>query len=169
MILKLSLVIFNPTTGENKLANLLIHKCLPYLPPQNLRLQTIPFLSIFLMWKIRNDFLHFPCSIQAVWAELSKQGTFVKGQGPLYFQLSLVHEESTSSIQTTDKVKQGMTTHSGVLEFTADQGSVGLPPHVGNNLFSEGTSKPPLVDVRYVWLPKGTYSKLQPERVGFSD
>ncbi|KAH1212587.1 Receptor-like protein 9DC3 [Glycine max] len=101
--------------------------------------------------------------------ELSKQGTFDKGQGPLYFQFSLVHEESTSSIQTTDKVKQGRTTHSGVLEFTADQGSVGLPPHVWNNLFSEGTSKPPLVDVRYVWLPKGTYSKLHPERVGFSD
>eukprot|EP00256_Glycine_max_P023542 XP_003545558.1 uncharacterized protein LOC100779441 [Glycine max] len=102
-------------------------------------------------------------------AELSEQGTFDKRQGPLYFQLSLVHEESTSSIQTTDKVKQGRTTHSGVLEFTADEGSVGLPPHVWNNLFSEGTPKPPLVEVRYVWLPKGTYAKLQPEKVGFSD
>ncbi|RDX60463.1 Ubiquitin recognition factor in ER-associated degradation protein 1 [Mucuna pruriens] len=98
--------------------------------------------------------------------ELSDQGAFDKG--PIYFQLSLVHEESSSSIQDTDKEKQG-TTNSGVLEFTADEGSVGLPPHVWNNLFSEGTSKSPLVEVRYVWLPKGTYAKLQPERVGFSD
>lgn len=98
--------------------------------------------------------------------ELSDQGAFDKG--PIYFQLSLVDKESSSSIQDTDKEKQG-TTHSGVLEFTADEGSVGLPPHVWNNLFPEDTSKSPLVEVRYVWLPKGTYAKLQPERVGFSD
>ncbi|TKY57035.1 Ubiquitin fusion degradation protein 1-like [Spatholobus suberectus] len=98
--------------------------------------------------------------------ELSDQGAFDKG--PIYFQLSLVHEESSSSIKGTDKEKQG-TTHSGVLEFTADEGSVGLPPHVWNNLFSEGSAKSPLVEVRYVWLPKGTYAKLQPEKVGFSD
>ncbi|KAE9596252.1 hypothetical protein Lal_00048781 [Lupinus albus] len=91
--------------------------------------------------------------------QLSDQGAFDKG--PLYFQLSLVHAED-------DGDKQG-TTHSGVLEFTADDGSVGLPPHVWNNLFSEGTVESPLVEVRYVWLPKGTYAKLQPERVGFSD
>ncbi|WVY89575.1 hypothetical protein V8G54_035089 [Vigna mungo] len=97
--------------------------------------------------------------------ELSDQGAFDKG--PLYFQLSLV-QESSSSIQDIDKEKQG-TTHSGVLEFTADEGSVGLPPHVWNNLFSEGTPESPLVEIRYVWLPKGTYAKLQPERVGFSD
>ncbi|KAK7372630.1 hypothetical protein VNO80_06017 [Phaseolus coccineus] len=98
--------------------------------------------------------------------ELSDQGAFDKG--PIYFQLSLVHKESSSSIQDIDKEKEG-TTHSGVLEFTADEGSVGLPPHVWNNLFSEGTSESPLVEVRYVWLPKGTYAKLQPERAGFSD
>ncbi|KAL2316977.1 hypothetical protein Fmac_030853 [Flemingia macrophylla] len=98
--------------------------------------------------------------------ELSDQGAFDKG--PIYFQLSLVHTENSSSIQDTDKEKQGIT-HSGVLEFTADEGSVGLPPHVWNNLFSQDTPKSPLVEVRYVWLPKGTYAKLQPERVGFSD
>ncbi|CAJ1971156.1 unnamed protein product [Sphenostylis stenocarpa] len=98
--------------------------------------------------------------------ELSDQGAFDKG--PIYFQLSLVHKESSSSFQDTNKDNQG-TTHSGVLEFTADEGQVGLPPHVRNNLFSEGASESPLVEVRYVWLPKGTYAKLQPERVGFSD
>lgn len=99
--------------------------------------------------------------------ELSDQGALDKG--PMYFQLSLIHNEGSSAIQgTTDKEKKGIT-HSGVLEFTADEGTVGLPPHVWNNLFSEGTTESPLVEVRYVWLPKGTYAKLQPERVGFSD
>ncbi|KAL1307815.1 hypothetical protein HN51_049715 [Arachis hypogaea] len=98
--------------------------------------------------------------------ELSDQGALDKG--PMYFQLSLVHTEGSSSIEDIDKEKQG-TTHSGVLEFTAEEGSVGLPPHVWSNLFSEGMVKSPLVEVRYVWLPKGTYAKLQPERVGFSD
>ncbi|CAL0315808.1 unnamed protein product [Lupinus luteus] len=98
--------------------------------------------------------------------ELSDQGAFDKG--PLYFQLSLVHAEGSSLTEGDDREKQG-TTHSGVLEFTADDGSVGIPPHVWNNLFSEGTIESPLVEVRYVWLPKGTYAKLQPERVGFSD
>ncbi|MED6159824.1 hypothetical protein PIB30_045703 [Stylosanthes scabra] len=98
--------------------------------------------------------------------ELSDQGALDKG--PMYFQLSLVHSEGSSGIEDIDKENQG-TTHSGVLEFTAEEGSVGLPPHVWSNLFSEGTVKSPLVEVRYVWLPKGTYAKLQPERVGFSD
>ncbi|KAK7276540.1 hypothetical protein RIF29_17681 [Crotalaria pallida] len=98
--------------------------------------------------------------------ELSDQGALDKG--PMYFQLSFDHVEGSSFIKDNDKEKQG-TTHSGVLEFTADEGSVGLPPHVWNNLFSEGTIESPYVEVRYVWLPKGTYAKLQPERVGFSD
>lgn len=98
--------------------------------------------------------------------ELSDQGALDKG--PMYFQLSIVHDEGSSGMKATDKEKQG-TTHSGVLEFTADEGSVGLPPHAWNNLFAELTLKSPLVEVRYVWLPKGTYAKLQPERVGFSD
>nr|XP_027187922.1 uncharacterized protein LOC101492821 [Cicer arietinum] len=98
--------------------------------------------------------------------DLSDHGALDKG--PMYFQLSLIQKEGSSGIQGTDEDKRG-TTHSGVLEFTADEGSVGLPPHVWNNLFSEGFMESPLVEVRYVWLPKGTYAKLQPERAGFSD
>ncbi|KAI4308353.1 hypothetical protein L6164_031436 [Bauhinia variegata] len=98
--------------------------------------------------------------------ELSDLGAFDKG--PLYFQLSLVQESGSSGMRATDKENQG-TTHCGVLEFTADEGSVGLPPHVWNNLFSESAPKSPFIEVRYVWLPKGSYAKLQPERVGFSD
>uniref|UniRef100_A0A2P2QKZ9 C2H2-type domain-containing protein n=1 Tax=Rhizophora mucronata TaxID=61149 RepID=A0A2P2QKZ9_RHIMU len=95
--------------------------------------------------------------------ELSDQGAFDKG--PLYFQLSVVHQEGSSEMKTTD-LKQ-KTTYSGVLEFTAQEGSVELPPHVWSNLFSVD-AKTPLIEVRYVWLPKGTYAKLQPD-VGFSD
>ncbi|KAM3697152.1 hypothetical protein ACB098_06G091700 [Castanea mollissima] len=98
--------------------------------------------------------------------ELSDQGAFDKG--PMYFQLSVVHQEDSSDMNVTDE-ENHRTTHSGVLEFTADEGSVSLPPHVWHNLFPAETPKTPLIEVRYVWLPKGTYAKLQPERVGFSD
>ena len=52
--------------------------------------------------------------------ELSDQGAL--DMGPMYFQLSLVHLEGSSGIKDTYKEKQG-TTHSGVLEFTAEEGS----------------------------------------------
>lgn len=95
--------------------------------------------------------------------ELSDQGAFDKG--PLYFQLSLVHNESSSR---TDGDSQG-TTHSGVLEFTSDEGFIALPPHVWNNLFGDAYPATAFIEVHYVWLPKGIYAKLQPERLGFSD
>lgn len=96
--------------------------------------------------------------------ELSDQGALDKG--PMYFRLSMVDESVPS-----DRV-----THSGVLEFTAREGSVELPPtsyllppHVWNNLLSGVSLDVPLVEVRYVSLPEGTYAKLQPEGMGFSD
>lgn len=98
--------------------------------------------------------------------ELSDQGAFDKG--PLYFQLSLAPEESSSNMDSVD-TENCRTTHSGVLEFTADEGTVGLPPHVWRNLFPTDTPKICLVEVRYVWLPKGSYAKLQPDQIGFSD
>ncbi|GAV69706.1 UFD1 domain-containing protein [Cephalotus follicularis] len=98
--------------------------------------------------------------------ELSDQGAFDKG--PMYFQLSVVHQESPSGMNDGENEKH-RTTHSGVLEFTADEGSVGLPPHVWNNLFPTDPPNAPLVELRYVLLPKGTYAKLQPDGIGFSD
>ncbi|XP_062009415.1 uncharacterized protein LOC133725995 [Rosa rugosa] len=97
--------------------------------------------------------------------ELSEGGAFDKG--PLYFKLSVVHQEGSSGM--VDEKEKSPSTHSGVLEFTADEGFVGLPPHVWQNLFPGNTPAIPLIEVRYVWLPKGTYAKLQPLRVGFSD
>ncbi|KDP30780.1 hypothetical protein JCGZ_13723 [Jatropha curcas] len=97
--------------------------------------------------------------------ELSDKGAFDKG--PIYFQLSVIHQEGPSNMKIADSKQQ--TTHSGVLEFTAEEGFVGLPPHVWSNLFPVEAPKSPLIELRYVWLPKGTYAKLQPEVVGFSD
>lgn len=99
-------------------------------------------------------------------SELSDQGAFDKG--PLYFQLSPVNEEGLLNIDAADQESR-RTTHSGVLEFTAEEGSVGLPPHVWQNLCATDTPKTHMIEVRYAWLPKGTYAKLQPDRIGFSD
>lgn len=93
--------------------------------------------------------------------KLSDQGAFDKG--PIYFQLSLVEGSSQTNGENRGR------THSGVLEFTSDEGLVALPPHVWNNLFADANPDAALVEVRYVRLPKGTYAKLQPERQGFSD
>ncbi|EPS71173.1 hypothetical protein M569_03586, partial [Genlisea aurea] len=101
--------------------------------------------------------------------ELSEKGAFDKG--PLHFSLSLIHQESPSGSQTSEN---GMirTTHAGVLEFTTEEGFVSLPQHCWNNLFfpsAGGASSSGLVEVRYVWLPKGSYAKLQSVEMGFSD
>ncbi|KAF5812229.1 putative ubiquitin fusion degradation protein Ufd1 [Helianthus annuus] len=90
--------------------------------------------------------------------ELSEQGAFDKG--PLHFQLSVAHQDHESTHGST---------HAGVLEFTADEGTVGIPPHIWNNLYSKQDPNTPLVEVKYVWLSKGTYAKLQSEELGFSD
>ncbi|XP_031393501.1 uncharacterized protein LOC116205144 [Punica granatum] len=105
----------------------------------------------------------------STFTELSDQGAFDKG--PIYFRLSVVQQEGPSDMNVDGK-EDARTTHSGVLEFMADEGSVGLPPHVWNNLFgadSHAASANRLVEVHYVSLPKGTYAKLQPMGVGFSD
>lgn len=90
--------------------------------------------------------------------ELSNQGALDKG--PMCFRLSRLDGSPSSEQQTT---------HSGVLEFTAREGSVELPPHVWSNLFHGSELDCPLVEVKYVSLPKGSYAKLQPEDLGFSD
>ncbi|KAJ7008572.1 PRLI-interacting factor K family protein [Populus alba x Populus x berolinensis] len=54
------------------------------------------------------------------------------------------------------------------LSDQAEEGSGGLP-HVWSNLFPLDSPKAPLIEVRYVWLPKGTYAKLEPDVFGFSN
>ncbi|GFQ00066.1 ubiquitin fusion degradation protein 1 homolog [Phtheirospermum japonicum] len=90
--------------------------------------------------------------------KLSEEGAFDKG--PLHFSLSLVHHGAE---------KESRTTHAGVLEFTADEGLVALPIHCWSNLFPLEAPNSAMVEVCYVWLPKGTYAKLQSVEPGFSD
>ncbi|KAJ6796780.1 Uncharacterized protein M6B38_220225 [Iris pallida] len=98
--------------------------------------------------------------------ELSDQGALDKG--PMHFRLSRMDESVPLESDITVR-EEHRTTHSGVLEFTAREGSVELPPHVWSNLFSTGNVEVPLIEFRYVSLPKGTYAKLQPQGTGFSD
>ncbi|CAO2177103.1 unnamed protein product [Urochloa humidicola] len=96
--------------------------------------------------------------------ELSDEGALDKG--PMYFRLSKVRDTVPGAA-----VEQGAeeATSCGVLEFTAREGSAELPLHVWNNLFRSDTPDVPLIEVKYVSLPKGTYAKLKPEGAGFSD
>ncbi|CAO2819691.1 unnamed protein product [Amaranthus hypochondriacus] len=97
--------------------------------------------------------------------ELSDQGAFDKG--PVYFKLSVAGRESSSDVPA-DRENHGVT-HSGVLEFTAEEGFADLPPHVWINLFPSEAPATPLIEIQYVRLPKGSYAKLQPEEVSFLD
>ncbi|EYU43121.1 hypothetical protein ABFS82_08G116100 [Erythranthe guttata] len=98
--------------------------------------------------------------------ELSDEGAFDKG--PLHFSLSLIHQEGGPlSAESADKERL-RTTHAGVLEFTAEEGFVALPLHCWSNLFPADAPSSATVEVRYVWLPKGTYAKLQSVEYGFS-
>ncbi|CAN6445693.1 unnamed protein product [Victoria cruziana] len=100
-------------------------------------------------------------------SELSDQGALDKG--PMFFQLSKIYQGSSEASSAGTMHEENRTTHSGVLEFTAAEGSVELPPHIWTNLFPVPVEITPLVEVRYVRLPKGTYAKLQPDTMGFSD
>jgi len=57
-------------------------------------------------------------------------------------------------------------THCGVLEFTAAEGTVGLPYWMMQNLLIEEGG---FITIRSVTLPKGTYVKLQPQSSAFLD
>ncbi|XP_047321849.1 uncharacterized protein LOC124925792 [Impatiens glandulifera] len=103
--------------------------------------------------------------------ELSGQGAFDKG--PLHFRLSVICQDETQATTSSESAPPKHVTHAGVLEFTADEGSVHLPSHVWTNLFpvnnTTTTTTTSLLEVTYVWLPKGTYAKLKPDEQGFSD
>ncbi|TDH69371.1 hypothetical protein CCR75_003197 [Bremia lactucae] len=86
--------------------------------------------------------------------------------GVLTFELSLPKDDATG-VETKSPQRF---THAGVLEFTAREGTVGLPPKVTASLFQ---SRPNLlhclVQVRYVRLEKGKFARLQPQGEGFKD
>jgi ubiquitin fusion degradation protein 1 len=66
----------------------------------------------------------------------------------------------------TNASNNGLTTHAGVLEFSAPEGLVYVPPWMFRQLqLAVGG----LVVVRDVRLEKGTYCKIQPQSVAFLD
>lgn len=81
--------------------------------------------------------------------------------GVFTFELSF-DEDNTSGESLT-------TTHAGVLEFVAEEGTVGIPPKVAASLFKHCKQLPDNVQVRFVRLEKGTFASLQPRGEGFGD
>ncbi len=63
----------------------------------------------------------------------------------------------------------GVTTHSGVLEFVAEEGTVGLPHKVCRSLgFKDDVQQGEDVIVKYVRLPKAKYVRAVPASAGLS-
>lgn len=64
-------------------------------------------------------------------------------------------------------------THAGVLEFVAEEGTVGLSPKVAASLFrsADGSTQqlPDAIQVKFVRLEKGKFASLQPRGDGFGD
>lgn len=101
--------------------------------------------------------------------------------GPMLFELTWTLP--TQVIQGEDGTTASRTTHAGVLEFVAAEGTIGLPRKVVQSLVLPGQSgaEEPLsgaamtgmlgagkVLVRYVRLAKATFARVVPETVGLS-
>jgi hypothetical protein len=120
---------------------------------------------------------------QSVLADLQMQGALERG--PICFEIVTSEVAAKRAVQTAAEAAEALTgpvergtdsrsaedeatgrTHAGVLEFTSEEGLVGLPGHVANCLWAEGLGGSAWdgreVSVKYVRLPKGTYAKLQP-------
>ncbi|KAL2650460.1 hypothetical protein R1flu_018588 [Riccia fluitans] len=117
------------------------------------------------------DKIKLPAS---AFSDLSSQNAIDKG--PMFFRVSGSLDQASASSATgsgRNQTEDGEArfTHAGVLEFTADEGFVEIPPHVWQNAglaegAADGTAK---VTVSYVRLPKGTYAKLRAESPDFID
>ena len=90
---------------------------------------------------------------------LTKQDALA--QGPMLFQVSLVAAPTMPGARTS---------HVGVLEFSAEEGTVGLPLKVRKSLCGGEEKRVELgqVRVKYIRLEKGTYAKFQPRTAGLS-
>lgn len=97
-------------------------------------------------------------------------------------QIVAAREEKNASLGSGATTTR--TTHAGVLEFVADEGTVGLPRKVVLSLLGGAAKQPgessdnrepsPIVEglenvvVRYVRLAKATFARVVPETVGLS-
>lgn len=116
------------------------------------------------------------------------------GLGPMLFELTCTSTVPTPNASIQSGPTTTRTTHAGVLEFVADEGTVGLPRKVVLSLLGataqqvplrpnqdesnedqdKGMAKRPPVEglenvvVRYVRLAKATFARVVPETVGLS-
>ncbi|GJS19247.1 TRAF-like protein [Tanacetum coccineum] len=72
--------------------------------------------------------------------DLSGEGAFEKC--PLHFQLLVADQDKSSK-------SDHWSTHVGVLEFSAEESVVWIPPHIWNNLYSKQDPMTPLIEVKY--------------------
>ncbi|KAH7476619.1 Ubiquitin recognition factor in ER-associated degradation protein 1 [Phytophthora ramorum] len=80
------------------------------------------------------------------------------------FTFELSFEEQSEEGKATRQ------THAGVLEFVAEEGTVGLPPKVAASLFRQTSRQlPDSIHVRFVRLEKGKFASLQPTGDGFGE
>ncbi|CAN0566401.1 unnamed protein product, partial [Ectocarpus sp. 12 AP-2014] len=106
------------------------------------------------------------------------------GLGPMLFELTRTTSGAAPAAQQqrekAPELQGGTmtttrTTHAGVLEFVADEGTIGLPRKVVLSLLGAAAHQvPPAVEglenvvVRYVRLAKATFARVVPETVGLS-
>ncbi|KAE8972038.1 hypothetical protein PR003_g26672 [Phytophthora rubi] len=84
--------------------------------------------------------------------------------GVFTFELSFDQQQ-----QQQEEPKEKRLTHAGVLEFVAEEGTVGLPPKVAASLFGHSRQLPDSIQVRFVRLEKGRFASLQPRGDGFGE
>ncbi|KAL1507323.1 hypothetical protein AB1Y20_008169 [Prymnesium parvum] len=84
-------------------------------------------------------------------------------------QLALMEQQATKNGQLFFELRgaDGARTHGSILDFTAREGTVGLPPDVMRCLSLPAEGSPAEVSVRYRFLKKGTSAKVQPELSAF--
>lgn len=88
-------------------------------------------------------------------------------QDVLTSRTALTFELSILSDKTEDTSL--LSTHAGVVEFTAPEGYVGLPPNTIQSLMKKNqlTSAPASVQIRYRRLERGKFARFQPLGEGF--
>lgn len=94
---------------------------------------------------------------EACLTELTQQDAF--GRGALSFQLS----HAISGLMTEDN----RITHCGVREFSAPEGSIGIPPKVLASITAGDIATLNALQIKFVLLPKCTFAKLQPKHNNF--
>jgi hypothetical protein len=88
---------------------------------------------------------------------LSRENVFANG--PIMFQIRNV----SSANSKTSRIS-----HCGVREFTAEEGTIHLPPKVFRSLTPQGSAAPSMVEIEYLVLPSIKFVKFQPKLNVFS-